>query len=109
MELLSGKTLFQLHAERIVKLQQLVEEGDGGTIEGFTQLTSPAKVKIPWYIMLSDSVHAKTVDFFTSHKYFGLDPEQIVFFDQSDFPCLTPEGKIIMESSSKVESLETRN
>lgn len=52
--------------------------------------------------MLSGAVHAKTVNFFASHNYFGLDDSQIVFFDQSDFPCITPEGKIILESRDKV-------
>lgn len=41
-------------------------------------------------------------DHFTQHNYFGLDPNQVRFFQQGFLPCLTAEGQVIMETSSKV-------
>jgi hypothetical protein len=38
---------------------------------------------------------------FESHSYFGLQPQQVTFFQQGFLPCLTPEGKVIMETRSQ--------
>jgi len=99
VHLLSGKTLFQLHAERILKLQQLAAAGTG-------QESIPP---IPWYIMLSEPVHQKTIQFFQEHNYFGLKEEQIIFFDQGEFPCITPQGKIILEGQGKIATAPNGN
>jgi len=99
MKLLSGKTLFQLHAERIFKLQQLA------AMETEQETIPP----IPWYIMLSGPVHQKTVQFFREHNFFGLQEEQIVFFDQGEFPCITPDGKIILEARGKIATAPNGN
>jgi hypothetical protein len=39
---------------------------------------------------------------FESHGFFGLQRSQVTFFQQGFLPCLTPDGKVIMESTSKV-------
>ena len=59
----SGKSLFQLQAERLVKLQQLAAEnfGDRGK-----------EVVIPWYIMTSGPTRKDTEDFLRSKHFFGL-------------------------------------
>lgn len=87
----SGKTLFQLQAERIAKLQILASEKFG-----------KEKVVIPWYIMTSEPTHKPTTKFFEEHDYFQLDKENVVFFEQGILPCISNEGKILMESKSKV-------
>lgn len=61
----SHKSLFQLQAERIKSLQQLA----GGAI-------------IPWYIMTSGPTRAPTESFFQENSFFGLDPQNVVFFEQ---------------------------
>lgn len=81
----SKKSLFQLQAERISRLQTLA----GG-------------VAIPWYIMTSGPTRGPTEKFFADNQYFGLDKENVVFFEQGVLPCLTKQGKIILESKSKV-------
>lgn len=88
----SHKSLFQLQAERLIRVQQLAAEilhGQG------------AKVGHPvrWYIMTSPSTDAPTKEHFKKHRHFGLDPDQLFFFQQGQLPCLTPEGKIILASS----------
>ena len=59
----SGKSLFQLQAERLVKLQEVAAEecGDRGK-----------EVVIPWYIMTSGPTRKDTEQFLKSKNYFGL-------------------------------------
>uniref|UniRef100_A0A6B2L3M6 UDP-N-acetylglucosamine diphosphorylase n=1 Tax=Arcella intermedia TaxID=1963864 RepID=A0A6B2L3M6_9EUKA len=85
----SGKSLFQIQAERIRKLQQLVK------------LKTGKECRIPWYIMTSE-MDQKTETFFQTNSYFGLPKEQVVFFQQGVIPAVTPEGKIILESKSSI-------
>lgn len=37
---------------------------------------------VAYYVMTSGPTHAKTVGFFTEHNFFGLDPKNIMFFQQ---------------------------
>ncbi|KAF9327856.1 UDP-N-acetylglucosamine pyrophosphorylase [Podila minutissima] len=88
----SNKSLFQIQAERIVKLQQLAQQQPGAA----------ANVTIPWYVMTSGPTRPATVAFFQENNYFGLSSQNIVFFEQGTLPCLTFDGKIMMESKSQI-------
>jgi UDP-N-acetylglucosamine/UDP-N-acetylgalactosamine diphosphorylase len=59
----SKKSLFQLQAERLVKLQQLAAEEFGD---------QEKECVIPWYIIIYDEWAHDTEDFLKTNKYFGL-------------------------------------
>lgn len=82
----SGKTLFQIQAERILRVQQMAQENTGK--DG----------KITWYIMTSEHTVEPTIDFFKTHNYFGLNEENIVFFEQGTLPSFDFNGKIILDT-----------
>eukprot|EP01133_Synstelium_polycarpum_P011235 gene11235-13106_t len=84
------------YAERVHRLQELVEKSNN-------QKPIPP---IPWYIMTSQATHDDTIRFFESHAYFGLAKDSFFFFAQTMIPCLTPDGKIISESASKIDPEE---
>ncbi|KAF9454196.1 UDP-N-acetylglucosamine diphosphorylase [Macrolepiota fuliginosa MF-IS2] len=89
----SHKSLFQYQAERIASLQRVAEQEN----------RKPAgSVIIPWYVMTSGPTRRETEDFFTRNSYFGLNPANVVFFEQGTLPCLTMEGKVLLDSSSHI-------
>lgn len=52
--------------------------------------------------MTSEATKEKTSEYFAKKHYFGLDRNNVVFFEQSTLPCLTFDGKIIMETKGKI-------
>lgn len=91
IKLPSHTTLFQFQGEKIRSLQSLVEKE-----------CDKKDVVIPWYVMTSPATHTETVDFFTENDFFGLKKENVLFFQQGVLPAMTPEGKVILESKSRV-------
>lgn len=87
----SEKSLFQIQAERIWKVQQLAEKKSG-----------KKNIVIPWYVMTSGPTRKPTEHFFDEHNYFGLGKDDVVIFEQGVLPCISNEGKILLESKSKV-------
>ncbi|XP_053195333.1 UDP-N-acetylhexosamine pyrophosphorylase-like protein 1 [Scomber japonicus] len=86
----SGKTLYQIQAERIHKIQQLAEAKHG------------SKCTVPWYIMTSEFTLAPTEKFFKENNYFGLEPSHMVMFEQRMIPAVTFDGKVILQSKGKL-------
>ena len=52
--------------------------------------------------MVSQSNAEATKEFFESQHYFGLLPENVLFFKQDLMPCIDSKGKLILESPSQV-------
>ncbi|GAA6062375.1 hypothetical protein JCM10212_003184 [Sporobolomyces blumeae] len=86
IELPSRKSLFQLQAERIRRLEVVAQ----------------ARTPVPWYIMTSGPTRKPTEDFFREHAFFGLREDQVVFFEQGVLPCLTDDGKVFLDTPSSV-------
>ncbi|CAI9594454.1 unnamed protein product [Staurois parvus] len=66
----SGKTLYQIQAERIIRLQQMAGKKYG------------TKCTVPWYIMTSEFTLNPTQTFFEENNYFGVEQTDVVMFEQ---------------------------
>jgi UDP-N-acetylglucosamine/UDP-N-acetylgalactosamine diphosphorylase len=51
---------------------------------------------IPWYIMTSDVNDAPTRAFFDRHNYFGINRNDIIFFQQGMMPAFSMDGKLLL-------------
>ncbi|MBA0799391.1 hypothetical protein Gohar_009912, partial [Gossypium harknessii] len=91
----SGKSLFQLQAERILCVQRLA-----------AQAMNEGSVTIHWYIMTSPFTDDAAGKFFESQKYFGLEADQVTFFQQGTIPCISKDGRYVMETPFKWQSRE---
>ena len=80
----SHKTLYQIQAERILRLQHMAKALTG------------RENSIPMYIMTSEHTKGPTAEFFKRHDHFGLQERDVVLFEQRMIPCFTMEGKIIL-------------
>lgn len=81
---LTGKSLFQYHAEKIRNIQRRY-----GCI-------------LPWYIMVSRANGPATRDYFEKHDHFGLNPDDIYFITQHMVPCVDDAGKFMLESKDRL-------
>lgn len=79
-----SKPLFQVFAEKILKAQRLYG------------------VTVPWYIMTSPANHSETVSFFEKNGYWGLDSENVFFFQQGVMPAVNFDGKILLASKNEI-------
>jgi UDP-N-acetylglucosamine/UDP-N-acetylgalactosamine diphosphorylase len=82
----SHKTIFQMHIEKIVKINLLAGNMDF----------------VPVYIMTSNLNHSIIVQYFAEHNYFGYPADRVVFFEQGVEPSFTFDGKIIIESAESL-------
>jgi UDP-N-acetylglucosamine pyrophosphorylase len=80
----SGKSLFQLQAERLLNLSQRADRS------------------IPWYIMTSPENHQESVRYFQASDYFGYAPNDIFFFQQNVLPALDSIGRVLLSGKDEI-------
>ncbi len=81
---LSSRTLFQIHAEKILALRRKFQ------------------VSIPWYIMTSETNYQDTVEYFQQEKFFGIPENDVIFFVQGMIPAMDPNGKFFLDRKDHV-------
>jgi UDP-N-acetylglucosamine/UDP-N-acetylgalactosamine diphosphorylase len=77
---ITERTLFQLHAEKIMALRRRYNAA------------------VPWLIMTSDANDAATREFLAGKNYFGLGEASVRIFTQANMPAVGRDGKILMVS-----------
>lgn len=78
-------------------------------VENLLDIVKLTETDIYLFIMTSDKNHTKTVNFFKEHNYFGYKAEYIKFFMQEMAPATDYDGKVYMESKSKISSSPNGN
>ncbi len=75
----SGNSLFQILAEQVVAISE--------------RFGHP----IPYLVMTSEGTHHETIEFFESNAYFGLNRQDVFFFQQGYSPCLDAQtGQLLL-------------
>jgi UDP-N-acetylglucosamine/UDP-N-acetylgalactosamine diphosphorylase len=109
IQLASKKTLFQIQAERILKIQELAAE----------KAQDKSKAVVPWYVMTSGPTRTMTEKFFKKEPlaelseqenaaraqgkpYFGLEQKNVKIFEQGVLPCYDLNGKIMLSDKGVV-------
>jgi UDP-N-acetylglucosamine/UDP-N-acetylgalactosamine diphosphorylase len=81
----SGKSLFEIHAEKVLALSRRYGQA------------------VPLLVMTSPATHAETEVFFKQHRFFGLPPTDVAFFCQGTMPALDLQtGRLLMESPGRL-------
>lgn len=57
---------------------------------------------IPFYVMTSPQNHKPTTDFWKQNHYFGMKPENVMFFPQDSMPAIAFDGKVLLESKDSL-------
>ncbi len=81
----SGKSLFQVHAEKVFALRR--KHGK----------------PVPLLVMTSHATDTETRDFFAQHQHFGLPAEEVAFFRQGTMPALDLQtGQLLLEAPGRL-------
>lgn len=92
VSLLSHKPLFALQVQRVARIRALAA----------ARVSDPSAVHLPIYVMTSPQTDTATRAFFAASGYFDYPAQDVMFFCQGTLPCLTFDGKIMLENSSTV-------
>lgn len=58
---------------------------------------------VPWYIMTSPLNHQQTIAFFEQQKFFGLEKENVMFFEQGVMPSFDMKsGKVLLSAKHEI-------
>jgi len=85
----SGKSIFQMHFEKLIKISSLAS----------VRARQRTKTWVRVYVMTSYLNDGEIREYFKQNNYFGYDEESIFFFEQGLEPCLSFDGKLMLESS----------
>ncbi len=81
----SGRTLFQIFADRIIALNRR------------------HNIRIPLYVMTSDATAAQTQAYFAENDYLGLPPADVIIFQQGTMPAVdSATGKLLMAAKDSL-------
>ena len=58
--------------------------------------------EITWYIMTSQLNNEATQKFFEKNNYFGLEPENVIFFVQGTMPAIDYNGKLLLANKDSL-------
>jgi UDP-N-acetylglucosamine/UDP-N-acetylgalactosamine diphosphorylase len=82
----SNKTLFQLLCEQLAARERR------------------AGRPIPYYVMTSSATHEATRRYFQEQRYFGLDPDDVSFFQQGSLPAVDGESRILLAEKWRIST-----
>jgi UDP-N-acetylglucosamine/UDP-N-acetylgalactosamine diphosphorylase len=81
----SGASLFQIHADKVLALSRKYGKS------------------VPLLLMTSPATDADTRAYFAEHGNFGLDPAQVVYFEQGTMPSLDmATGRLLLEKPGEL-------
>lgn len=81
----SGASLFQVHAEKVLALRRKFA------------------AEVSLLVMTSPATHAETEAYFAENKFFGLPADGVTFFQQGTMPALDlATGKLLLEAPGKL-------
>jgi UDP-N-acetylglucosamine/UDP-N-acetylgalactosamine diphosphorylase len=80
----SGKSIYQLQAEKVLSLSRRVG------------------CDVPFLVMTSPMTDAETREFFLANGNFGLTTEQVRFFSQGTVPSLDQQGRALLAAPGKL-------
>lgn len=78
-------------------------------INNLLDVVKKAGAWVPLFIMTSDKNHERTVDFFKEHDFFGYQEDMVWFFKQEMAPAVDFEGKVFLETKSKISTSPNGN
>lgn len=81
---ISGRTLYQIHAERQLAL---------GRRHGIVP---------PLYVMTSDANHEATCELFAESGRFGLPPDRVLIFQQGLAPAVDEQGRLLLDAMEHI-------
>ena len=77
--------------------------------ENLLEVVEKCGKPVPFFIMTSEKNDKDTRDFLESKKYFGYDKNYVKFFVQEMAPCVSLDGKILLEEKGKIATSPNGN
>jgi len=97
--LVSGKSLFQLYFERLIRLKRLVARHQ--QLRGGSK-ASRTDVHVAVYVMTNHLNHDTVVSYVKGHGCFGIPPSDVTFFTSESKPLSDASGRLLLGSPSSL-------